>query len=228
MAFVDRNGMWLETAWDIFSLGMSIVDVWRNPTDPLAWAGLAGDAVDVLVPCFGGFGETIKGAKAVSKVADSAQDASKVLKKLDFTKKTLGKSIVEIDGKKVKVVIRRATDFTDETKDLIKTLDKTAEGYTKSSSRIGQKIHQGYKKGAKGLKKFVKEYKEFDDIPGIRPDYYNKAAGVLYELKPCNPQSIKRGLNQVEKYANEISKAIKNGSNDIKRVKKYISKYIRR
>lgn len=51
VAFVDRNGMWLETAWDIFSLGMSIVDVWRNPTDPLAWAGLAGDAYYTIIIC---------------------------------------------------------------------------------------------------------------------------------------------------------------------------------
>lgn len=41
---------------------MSIVEVARNPTDPWAWASLAGDAVD-LVPFVSGFGEATRTVK---------------------------------------------------------------------------------------------------------------------------------------------------------------------
>ena len=49
-------------------LHASIVEVCLNPTDPWAWAGLAGDAVD-LIPFVTGVGEATRAAKTTAKVA---------------------------------------------------------------------------------------------------------------------------------------------------------------
>lgn len=54
-----------------------------NPADPWAWAGLAGDAVD-MIPFVGGIGETIKVMSVSSKVAKNADnviDAAKALRR---------------------------------------------------------------------------------------------------------------------------------------------------
>ena len=53
---VDYGGQLWETVFDVISLGASIVEVCVNPTDPWAWAGLAGDAID-LIPFVTGVGE---------------------------------------------------------------------------------------------------------------------------------------------------------------------------
>ena len=45
---VDYGGQLWETVFDVISLGASIVEVCVNPTDPWAWAGLAGDAIDLI------------------------------------------------------------------------------------------------------------------------------------------------------------------------------------
>ena len=51
-----------------------------NPTDPWAWAGLVGDAID-LIPFVSGVGETTKAIKvtvgAVTETVDSLYDASR-------------------------------------------------------------------------------------------------------------------------------------------------------
>ena len=70
---VDHGGGFWDTVFDVISLGASIVDVCVNPTDPWAWAGLAGDAVD-LVPILTGVGEATRAVKATVKVADKATD----------------------------------------------------------------------------------------------------------------------------------------------------------
>ncbi len=77
---VDVTGNVWETVFDLVSLGFSIYDVVKNPQDPLAWVGLAGDAID-LIPFVCGVGEAIKVAKAVDKVSDTI----KITKAVDFT-----------------------------------------------------------------------------------------------------------------------------------------------
>lgn len=86
ISYSDPNGHWLDTVFDLFSLGVSIVEVVINPYDPLNWAGLVGDAVD-LIPFVTGVGETIKGVKIVSKgvdLADDAYDTIKFVKAVDM------------------------------------------------------------------------------------------------------------------------------------------------
>lgn len=69
----DSSGGIVKTIFDLVTLAGSIVDVCCNPTDPWAWAGLAGDVVD-LIPIVTGVGEGIKGARAVVKIADTVDD----------------------------------------------------------------------------------------------------------------------------------------------------------
>ena len=69
----DGDGDFWETALDIVSLGFSIADVCKDPSDPWAWAGLIGDAVD-LIPFVSGVGEVTRAVNTGRKVLDAADD----------------------------------------------------------------------------------------------------------------------------------------------------------
>ena len=80
---VDCGGAFWDTIFDVISLGASIVEVCINPTDPWAWAGLAGDVVD-LIPFVTGVGEATRGiriANGACEAIDTAGDITKVGKK---------------------------------------------------------------------------------------------------------------------------------------------------
>ena len=76
----DANGEAFDTVFDILSLGASIVDVIANPYDPWAWAGLAGDVIDVAVPFVTGVGEVTRAAKVAKETAEVVDDAHAALK----------------------------------------------------------------------------------------------------------------------------------------------------
>ena len=97
------------------------------------------------------------------------------------------------------VEIAKATDFTEEAADAIKRLDRS-RGYTKSSRSAGQKIHKGYK----ATPQFSAAGKETRKFKGIRPDYIDTDKKIIYELKPNNPWSIRRGVHQLQKYNRSI------------------------
>ena len=83
VARVDRGGHFWESAFDIISLGASIVEVCITPTDPWAWAGLVGDALD-LIPFLTGVGEVTRGLKVANtayETLDTAGDIAKAGKK---------------------------------------------------------------------------------------------------------------------------------------------------
>jgi len=79
---LDNGGQFWETVFDVISLGASIVEVYENPGDPWAWAGLLGDTVDII-PFVTGIGEGIRIAKTVDKTIDKIQ----IAKAVDFTDK---------------------------------------------------------------------------------------------------------------------------------------------
>ena len=96
----DIDGAFWDTFFDIVSLAVSVCEVIANPTDPWAWAGLAGDVVD-LVPFVTGVGEVTRAVKAankagdvltIQKAADFTDDAADIIEGLDrssgFTKST--------------------------------------------------------------------------------------------------------------------------------------------
>ena len=82
MYFKDTNGEFFDIIWDVASLIFSIADVISDPTDGWAWAGLAGDVVD-LIPGVTGAGESIKAARAANKVADAVDTARDVMRTAD-------------------------------------------------------------------------------------------------------------------------------------------------
>jgi len=165
--------------WDLVSLAQSIYEVIKDPTDPWNWVGLAGDILD-LAPGVTHCGETVRFVKGIDK-ADDIVDTVKVVSKAD--------NVVDT------VQIAKAVDFNVETTDIIKTLDRSS-GFTKSTASAGIQIHKGYKVGDG----FNAEWKEYNRIKGVRPDYVDFDNKIIYELKPMNPRSIQSGVRQLQKY----------------------------
>ena len=118
------------TVLDWLSAGTSIIEVVINPSDPLAWAGLAGDLFDLL-PFVTGTGEAIKGMRIVKKGVDVA------------------------DSTLTTIRITKAVDFTEDAANAISDLDKVGD-FTKSSRSAGIRIHKGYKTFNKKLKEYGK------------------------------------------------------------------------
>ena len=79
----DADGEFWDIVLDVISLGFSIAEVIQNPSDPMAWAGLAGDVVDVAVPFVSGVGEATKAAGAVADVADAIDDVHDAARVMD-------------------------------------------------------------------------------------------------------------------------------------------------
>jgi hypothetical protein len=57
-----------------------------------------------------------------------------------------------------------------------------------------------YKAYKAGLADKVTKFKEFRDIPGIRPDFVDFGTKTIYELKLFNPRAMQQGMNQLNKY----------------------------
>ncbi len=77
----DSSGAFWETAIDVVSLCVSVAEVYANPMDPWAWAGLAGDAID-LIPFVSGIGEFTKVCRITVKAVDNTDDVIKATRKL--------------------------------------------------------------------------------------------------------------------------------------------------
>ena len=129
------------------------MEVIINPADPWAWAGLAGDALD-LIPFVTGLGEGVKGMRVIAKGADLVDDT---LDTIRFAK---------------------AVDFTDDALDTIKTLDKVGD-FTQSTASAGRRIHKGYKALQEG-KEYAKipgiRMDCFDGVNVFELKPYNKNA----------------------------------------------------
>ena len=89
--YVDPNGKWIETAWDIANLAMDLTSLRANVSGGyikgalLDGAGLILDAAAVALPAVpGGAGTAIKAYRAADKVCD----AGKLGKAIDKVKKT--------------------------------------------------------------------------------------------------------------------------------------------
>ena len=96
------------------------------------------------------------------------------------------------------VEIQKATkgNFTSEAWDEIQSLPRDANGNTVSDLKSGKKIHHGFMKNAQN-----------GSIKGGGShggrgffDGYNEYKKIVYELKPNNPASIKRGIAQLQRY----------------------------
>ena len=80
----DDGGMFWDTVFDVVSLAMSTAEVIANPANPWAWAGMIGDAVD-LIPFVSGVGEVTKAlgaAKKAGKLLDDVNDTKKAIENM--------------------------------------------------------------------------------------------------------------------------------------------------
>ena len=118
----DDGGMFWDTIFDVVSLVVSVVEVVANPTDPWAWAGLVGDAID-LIPFVSGVGEVTRAVKTTSKVVDKvnkAVDALSTARKVDKITDGLNTA-------------HKFSDFVDNTSDGIKYTDKVIKQMSNAS-----------------------------------------------------------------------------------------------
>ena len=173
---IDTEGDLWDILFDVVSLCLSVADVIAAPADPWAWAGLAGDVID-LIPFVTGVGEATKAVGATVKVINRVDDAVDTIK------------------------IVKAVDFTDDALDTIKTLDKV-NGATKSSLSAGRRIHRGYKAGDDILYGISKEVTR----NRARADFVDEASKIIYELKPNNPRGLRQGIKQLQRYRVEFGK----------------------
>ena len=177
--FCDPTGRWLETVFDLFSLGASVVEVVINPANPWAWAGLIGDAVDLL-PFVTGVGESVKATKMV-KYADDVIDASH-----DTIK------------------FAKATDMVDDFADKGKMLSEVGNAtkykkMTKSNHVSGTQLHKLFKGNG-----------EIIDGTRLRVDGLDETTKTIFELKPYNIQSGKKGVKQIINYNKALGGGYKN------------------
>lgn len=86
IARYDVDGLFIDTVFDIVSLCFSIADVIANPTDPLAWAGLAVDVVCLVTPGLTGGGTFVRAVGKIDDVADVVKTANKVDNVVDTAK----------------------------------------------------------------------------------------------------------------------------------------------
>ena len=171
---VDYCGHFWDTAFDIVSLCFSIAEVAANPADLWAWAGLAGDIVD-LVPFVTGVGETTKAVGATVKVANAVDNTYDTIK------------------------IVKAADFTDDALDAIRSLDKVGNA-TRSTASAGRRIHKGYKTGYEFVEGMTKEAVRGKN----RLDFLDDVNKIIYELKPNNPRGLRDGIRQLQRYNNTL------------------------
>ena len=82
IVYKDSNGNFIDTIFDVISLGFSVAEVIANPADPLAWIGLVGDAVD-LIPFVSGVGEAVRVVKIADNIIDAADTVHDVSKAVD-------------------------------------------------------------------------------------------------------------------------------------------------
>lgn len=75
----DDGGAFWDTVFDVVSLCFSVAEVVANPSDPWAWAGLVGDAVD-LIPFVTGVGEVTRAVKTTKKIVDGVDNVVDVAK----------------------------------------------------------------------------------------------------------------------------------------------------
>jgi len=140
----DSGAIW-ETVFDIVSLGVSVVEVCVNPTDPWAWAGLVGDAVD-LIPFVTGVGEVTRAVKTTKKIVDGvdnvvdaakatykAADAASDIRKATGTYEILyksGKNYVGKGGFKraISSAVRNADKYGDEVVSIMWKSNKNGVG----------------------------------------------------------------------------------------------------
>ena len=89
--YADPSGHAAETIFDLFSIGLGIVDVCNNPSDAWAWIGLGADLLD-LVPFVTCLGEGVRAGRVLNTtldVVDTTDDICDTLRTIDNSAESL-------------------------------------------------------------------------------------------------------------------------------------------
>ncbi len=121
---VDYSGDIFETIFDVITLGASVVEVIDNPSDPWAWGGLLGDAID-LIPFVCGVGESVRGIKTTKKIVDESKN---------IVKTTVKSSTKQIEKRTFR--------------ELIADINKHPDRWKMTSEKISKSTKKGNKGGA--------------------------------------------------------------------------------
>ena len=104
--YIDPNGKWVETAWDIANLAMDLTSLRANVSGGnikgalLDGAGLILDAAAVALPTVpGGAGTAIKAYRATDKVGDAGKLGKAIDKVITATKSTYRQALQKATGK---------------------------------------------------------------------------------------------------------------------------------
>lgn len=101
--YIDSNGKWAESAWDVVSLGMGIASLSHNLTrDEVNWwgvgldvAGIALDTAALILPVVpGGAGAVIKASRTATAGADAAQQVTFLSRGVRYTQAAHGGATV--------------------------------------------------------------------------------------------------------------------------------------
>ena len=176
--YADPSGHWIESVFDILSIGYDIYCLSTNDgyKDWKNWAALGLDVVCLILPIATG-GSAIVRTADMANTIDNAGDLTKIYGHID--------DFADAGG-----IIRRAEklDFVDDGWDLVQGLNKTSDGFTISNRFIGTDIHTTFKYGSRVI-----------DIHN-RVDGIDDALRLVYELKPYNKRSIRQGIKQLHRY----------------------------
>jgi len=71
--------------------------------------------------------------------------------------------------------------------------------FTRSNMQLGQEMHRAYKIAEEDK---ITTFREFRDVPGVRPDFVDFNTNTIYELKPFNPRAMQQGMRQLSRYKN--------------------------
>ena len=182
--YYDPSGHWIESVFDILSIGYDIYCLSTNDghKDWKNWVALALDVFCLILPIATG-GSTIVRTADLLNTLDNVGDLTKTYGYID--------NFADAGG-----IIRRADvlDFVDDGWDLVQGLNKTSDGFTVSHRFVGTDIHKKFKYGSRVI-----------DIHN-RVDGIDVALRLVYELKPYNKRSIRQGIKQLYRYQKAIYK----------------------
>ena len=184
--YYDPSGHWIESVFDILSIGYDIYCLSTNDghKDWKNWMALGLDVACLILQIATG-GSAIVRTADMANTIDNARDLTKIYGHID--------GFADAGG-----IIRRADelDFVDDGLDLVQGLNKTSDGFTVSNRFISTDIHMKFKYGSRVI-----------DIHN-RVDGIDDALRLVYELKPYNKRSIRQGIKQLYRYQKAIYKKI--------------------
>ena len=174
----DGTGAVWETVFDVVSLGFSIAEVAANPYDPSAWAGVVGDAID-LIPIVTGVGEAVRALRFTDKMGntleiaeavDFTKDARDIIKSLEhtngFTKSTRSA------GRKIHKGYKSGPAFKAEYKEYKKVKGIRPDYYNPKTKTIYELKPYNPRSAKAGVKQLKKYKKKIGKRSNVRLEFY--------------------------------------------------------